>query len=172
MNTNDTGMKTASEERMTRPQTAAALPGSSLIANDLIKLTDELARKLAECLAFSTGWMVKAGQILTEQRNQLSHGEMTAMFNSGRLPLGQRYGQMLSAIARNKALCNPVLLQSLPQSLAALHALATLDARLIEQGIKDGIIHRGLTRQGCLAIVRSFLTHDSLTNQTSAIKPI
>lgn len=91
---------------------------------------------------------------------------MTALYNSGRLPVGQRYGQMLSAIARNKALCNLAMLKHLPNSITALAALASVEPHLIEQGVRDGTIHRGLTRRGTVAAARKLRTQALLKTNT------
>lgn len=137
------------------------------MADELVEIADDLARQLRECQAFAVGWLIKAGEILRDYQGQLPRGDMTAIYGSGRLPLGQRYGQMLSAIARNKALRNSVLLQSLPSTITALAALAPVDPKLIEQGVRDATLHRRLTRQGAMAIARKLRTQALLTPTTS-----
>ena len=73
-----------------------------------------------------------------------------------RLPVGLRCAQLLARIAGNQALCNPSLLQRLPPNLAVLEALAALDPCLIEKGVGDGTIHRGLTVQAARALARQY----------------
>lgn len=139
-------------------------PGKAVMSEDLVKRTDELARQLRECLAYSIGWLIKSGDILNNHRSNIVHGDLTSMFNSGRLPFGQRYGQMLSAIARNRALMNPVLLQSLPNSIVALDVLASVNPELIEDGIKKGMLHQRLTRKSTLAALRILCAQAQIKN--------
>lgn len=146
--------------------TAARPPGKPALAPELAAVADNLAGKLLECQAASVAWLISAGQILGDHQHQLPHGDMTALYNSGRLPVGQRYGQMLSAIARNKALCNLAMLKHLPNSITALAALASVEPHLIEQGVRDGTIHRGLTRRGTVAAARKLRTQALLKTNT------
>ncbi len=137
------------------------------MADELVHIADDLARKLLECQAASVAWLIKAGDILREHQAQLPHGDMTAIYRSGRLPVGQRYGQMLAAIARNSALCNTVRLQCLPPAITTLAALATVDPRLIEHGVRNGTIHRHLTRPTALAAARKLRTQALLKTPAS-----
>src|SRR5690348_2044691 len=112
------------------PHVAAPLPGPvpsrPPMNTEHVQVAEKLAQELLECLSLSTAWLIKAGQILGHYQRQLSHGEMTAIYNSGRLPWGQRYCQVLASMARNPALSDPKLLQMLPSSIAALEVIATL----------------------------------------------
>jgi hypothetical protein len=134
---------------------------------ELIQVAEKLAQELLECLSLSTAWLIQAGQILTQYQRQLSHGDMTAIYNSGRLPWGQRYCQVLASMARNPALSDPKLLQMLPSSIAALEVIATLlDAELIQEGLRSRALHRGLTRQAALAVARQLRRQALLKNPT------
>lgn len=146
--------------------TAARPPGRTELGEELAAVADNLAGKLLECQASSVAWLIAAGQILGDHQSQLPHGGMTEIYSSGRLPLGQRFGQMLSAIARNRALCNLATLKHLPNSITALAALASVDSYLIEQGVRDGTIHRGLTRRGAVAAARKLRTKALLKTNT------
>ena len=121
---------------------------------DLAQIVDEVTAQIRQCQAMSLAWLIKAGEHFRSCRRQLPHGDWTTIFASRRLPVGQRSAQLLARIARNKALCNTSLLQRLPQNLAVLVALAGLDSRLIEEGIRDGTIHRSLTVKAARALVR------------------
>lgn len=137
---------------------------------EIIQVADNLALQLRECLAFSTAWLIKAGQILGQYQRQLAHGDMTRIYNSGRLPWGQRYCQVLALMARNHALSDPKLLQMLPSSIAALEVIAThLDANLIQEGLRSRALHRGLTRQTALAAVRKLRRQVLLNNPTTLL---
>lgn len=118
----------------------------------LVQVGEELAAKIRECQAYSLGWLIKAGMILQEYRQQLPHGDMSAIFRSGRMPFGQRQCQMLARIAGNQAFRDPALLQKVPQSIAALNVLAGLDAGRIQKGVRDGTIHARLTLAGARAL--------------------
>ncbi|HEV2208591.1 MAG TPA: hypothetical protein VG167_07430 [Verrucomicrobiae bacterium] len=137
---------------------------------ELVQVADNLAGQLLECLAFSTGWLISAGKILGDYQRQLAHGDMTAIYNSGRLPWGQRYCQVLASMARNPALSDPKLLQMLPSSIAALEVIAThLDAELIQEGLRSRALHRGLTRQAALAAARKLRRQALLKNPTTTL---
>jgi hypothetical protein len=120
----------------------------------LVQIAVELAAEVRKCQAFSIAWMIKAGEHLRECRRQLPHGDWTALFTLKRVPVGQRAAQLLARIAGNGALCNVSLLEKLPQSLAALDALAALDSQVIEEGVRNGSIHRGLTTREVRMLVR------------------
>jgi hypothetical protein len=95
-------------------------------------------------LAYSTGWLIKAG-----------------------LPWKRRYCQVLSLLARNPALADPKVLESLPSSIAALEIIATdLDAKSIQEGVQNGTLHRGLTRKAARAAVRKVRTQALLRKPT------
>lgn len=128
------------------------------MASELIAITDDLASKLIECQAASVAWLIKAGSILRDYQSQLPRGDMSAIYGSGKLPFGQRYGQMLSAISRNMALCNPALLRFLPASITALVVMASIHPHLIERGIREGIIHRNLTQRSAMDAARKLKT--------------
>ena len=146
--------------------TAARPPRRRELGEELAAVADNLAGKLLECQAASMAWLISAGQILGDHQSQLSHGDMTAIYSSDRLPLGQRFGQMLSAIARNKALCNLATLKYLPNSITAIAALASVEPHLIELGVRDGTIHRRLTRRGAMAAARKLRTQALLKTNT------
>jgi len=140
------------------------------MADELVAVADDLAKKLLECQVASVTSLIKAGQILREYQSQLPHGDMTAIYNSGRLPLGQRYGQMLSAIAANRALCDPVVIRNVPHAITALAVLSPVHPSVIEIGVAERTLHRGLTRQGVVAAVRKLRTQALHTSQPSAAR--
>jgi hypothetical protein len=134
---------------------------------ELSKVADNLAQQLLECLGHSTSWLVQAGKILGDYQRRTTFGQMTAIHNSRRLPWGQRYCQVLSVLARNPVLHDPKLLQRLPSSIAALEVISThLDQALIEEGLRNGMVHRGLTRKAALAAARKMRTQALLKNPT------
>jgi len=134
---------------------------------ELVQVAEKLAQELLDCLASSTYRLIQAGQILGEYQRQLPHGDMTAIYNSGRLPWGQRYCQVLASMARNPALSDLKLLQRLPSSIAALEVIARLlDAKLIQEGLRSGALHRGLTRPAALAVARKLRRQALLKNPT------
>lgn len=150
--------------------TPGPLPSEPPIAPEIVQVAEKLAQELIECLSFSTAWLIKAGEILRHYQGQLSHGDMTAIYKSGRLPWGQRYCQVLASMARNPALSDPRLLQMLPSSIAALEVIAThLDANLIQEGLRSRALHRSLTRQAALAAARKLRRQALLNNPTTTL---
>jgi hypothetical protein len=74
----------------------------------------------------------------------------------------------LSLLARNPALTDPKVLESLPSSIAALEIIATdLDAKLIQAGVQNGTLHRGLTRKAAVAAARNLRRQALLKNPTT-----
>jgi hypothetical protein len=111
--------------------------------------------------------LIKAGQILGHYQRQATHGQMTAIHNSGRLPWGHRYCQVLASLARNPTLSDPKVLQNLPSSVSALEIIASyLDANLIQEGVRRGLLHRRLTRRTTLDVCRKLRTESLLKNPT------
>jgi hypothetical protein len=148
----------------------ASVPSEPPIASEIAQIAEKLAQELLECLSFSTAWLLKAGQILDHYQGQLAHGDMTAIYSSGRLPWGQRYCQVLASMARNPALSDPKLLQMLPSSMAALEVIAThLNAELIQEGLRSRALHRGLTRQTALAEARNLRRQALLKKPTTTL---
>jgi hypothetical protein len=137
---------------------------------EIAQIAENLAQEILECQAFATGWLMKAGQILDDYQRRTSHGQMTAIHSSGRLPWGQRYCQVLALMARNPAFNDLKLLQQLPSSVAALEIIAThLDTKLIQDGVRRGLLHRGLTRRCALATCRKMRTEALLKNPTQPL---
>ena len=144
-----------------------ATPGPSkpLTDSELANVANNLSKELLDCLGNSTRWLVQAGLVLAYYQCQVPHGQMTAIHNSGRLPWGQRYCQVLTVLARNPALHHAKLLQHLPTSVTALEVLAThLDGTLIREGVQSGAIHRNLTRKAALAVARKMRIQALLKN--------
>ena len=137
---------------------------------EIIQMADNLAQQLWECQTHSTGWLIRAGQILGHYQRRTTHGQMTAIHNSGRLPWGQRYCQVLASLARNPTLSDPKTLQQLPSSVAALEIIASyLDAGLIQEGLRRGLLHRRLTRESAVEVCRRMRTETLLKNPTVAL---
>ncbi|MCW5556077.1 MAG: hypothetical protein KIS67_28465 [Verrucomicrobiae bacterium] len=83
---------------------------------------------------------------------------MTAIHNAGRLPWGYRYCQVLASLARNPTLSDPRMLQNLPSSVAALEIIANyLDADLIQEGVRRGLLHPRLTRRTAVDVCRKMV---------------
>lgn len=122
---------------------------------DIAQVGDNLAQQLLECQALSTAWLVKAGQIINHYQQRLPHGDMTSVYNSGRLPWGHRYCQVFARLGRNPALADPKTLANLPSSIVALEVIAAnLDSNLIEEGLRSRTLHPKLTRKTALAATR------------------
>jgi hypothetical protein len=170
------GAPTVPPSALTSPGSEAGHPAASSSAPrpsnpetnaETAQLADNLAQQLLECQALSTAWLVKAGQILNEHQRQLPHGDMTAIHNSGRLPWGHRYCQVLALLGRNPALSDPKLLAMLPSSISALEVIAAnLDATLIQEGLRSRTLHPRLTRKTALAAARKLRREALLKNPT------
>lgn len=146
------------------------MPASSTTNAEIVQLADKLAQQLYECQAHSTGWLIRAGQILGHYQRQTTHGQMTAIHNSGRLPWGQRYSQVLASLARNPTLGDPKMLQNLPSTVAALQIIASyLNGDLIQEGVRRGLLHPRLTRRTALDVCRKLRTESLLKNPTVSL---
>jgi hypothetical protein len=133
-------------------------------------VADNLAQQLLNCQALSTAWMVQAGRILSQFQQQLPHGDMTTIHDVRRLPWGRRYCQVLAVLGRNAALSDPKLLENLPSSIAALEVIAGhLDAELIHEGLRTGVLHRRLTRDTALAVAKKLRREALIKNPTQAL---
>lgn len=150
-----------------KPDTLPTAPSSN---SEIDQLANKLAQQLHECLAHSTGWLIRAGQILGHYQRQTTHGQMTTIHNSGRLPWGQRYCQVLALLARNPTLGDPKMLQNLPSSVAGLQIIASyLNGDLIQEGVRRGLLHPRLTRRTALDVCRKLRTESLLKNPTVSL---
>jgi len=150
--------------------TTTPVPSGPSLEPEIAQIADKLARELLECLTCSTSWLVEAGRILGEYQRRTNHGQMSAIHRHGRLPWGQRYCQVLAVLARNPALDDPEVLRHLPSSVGALEIIAThLDTNLIQDGVRRGLLHRGLTRKSALATCRKMRTEALLKNPTAPL---
>jgi hypothetical protein len=150
--------------------TTAPVQAEPSLDPEIAKIADQLARELLECLTCSTSWLVQAGRILGDYQRRTTHGQMSAIHRHGRLPWGQRYCQVLAVLARNPALDDPEVLRHLPSSVAALEIVGSyLDKKLIEDCVRRGLLHRGLTRKSALEVCRKLRTEALLKNPTTPL---
>jgi N6-adenosine-specific RNA methylase IME4 len=90
--------------------------------------------------------VIETGRLIKQAKDDLDHGEFTAMIESD-LPFGARTAQRLMRIAADKRLSNPTHVSLLPSHWGTLYELTKLDDRQFEARIKTGAIHPEMERR-------------------------
>lgn len=119
----------------------------------LDEIRTDLAQRIKRCEDYALGWKIQAGTVLLEAKENLSPQDWGLLFRSG-LPLCQRAAQILVRVVKNETLRHPRFLPHLPRSVDALHVLSHLDAATLEENIRAGTIHPGMTASAAGAFVR------------------
>jgi hypothetical protein len=107
-------------------------------------LVEHWTYQINRALGLSTGWVMKAGQLLVQAKKQLLHGQWMSIFEQRQLKFGLRKAECLMAVVGNRALCNSQYWSNLPRAWTTLYVLSQLPADSIEHGINTGVIHAGL----------------------------
>lgn len=113
------------------------------------------AEKINNAFGFSTGWIIKAGELLAQAKKQLGHGQWSSLFQPGMLKFGLRTAEMLMEIARHPSFRESKNFSSLPNAWSTLHALRKLPVELVEQAIADGVIHSEMKLAEAQQLVRT-----------------
>ena len=95
------------------------------------------------------------GRLLISAKQQLEHGEFTAMVEND-LPFSSRTAQRLMAIARDKRLTNTTHVSLLPVSWGTLYELTLLSADDFDVAIADGSITPDMTRGDAVSLVEQY----------------
>lgn len=119
---------------------------------------EQYAKKITA--SWRKGWesVIETGQWLIDAKKEHGHGKFLRLFKghenavSAPVPFGERYGEMLIAVASNGVLSNPKHASDLPQSASTLYELAKLDDEQIVAGIKAGEITTETTRAEASAL--------------------
>jgi hypothetical protein len=98
------------------------------------------------------------GRQLIAAKEACEHGEFLRLFKghenavSEPVPFGERWAEMLMAVASSDVLSNPKHASDLPQSAYTLYELTKLDAETLIAGIKAGEITPDMTRAEASAL--------------------
>jgi hypothetical protein len=114
------------------------------------RTVEDWRRIIADDLSHAVAGIIAAGQHLREAKDEVEHGEWLPLLKT--LKLGERTAQMLMKIAANEVLANPNHWFAFPMSWTTLHALATLDPKLLEAKIVDGTITPEIERRDVAAL--------------------
>ena len=101
---------------------------------------------------------IAIGMELIAAKEACEHGEFLRLFKGNEnavsepVPFGERYGEMLIAVASNGVLSNPKHASDLPPSASTLYELTKLDDEQIVAGIKAGEITPEMTRAEASAL--------------------
>ena len=109
---------------------------------------------MSEALATTIDWAAKIRQVWSEGRariidlakatlaakQELQHGEWTALWLDGNMPFSKRKAEMLVCIGRNLGWANAQTFAHLPQSWSTLYYLARLGRKPLEDLIACGIV--------------------------------
>lgn len=89
----------------------------------------------------------ETGALLEAAKEELAHGEWTALFRDGGMPFSKRTAEMLIAIANNQSLRNAKHVSHLPAQWGTLYELTKLTDAQFADGIKSGAINPKMQRK-------------------------
>lgn len=101
---------------------------------------------------------IALGNELIAAKAACGHGEFLRIFKGNEnavsepVPFGERYGEMLIAVASNSVLSNPKHAADLPCSASTLYELTKIDNEQLIAGIKAGEITPDMTRADAAAL--------------------
>jgi hypothetical protein len=107
--------------------------------------TKQFALKITKAWHKSIASIFECGDLLTEAKAKLKHGEFQKMIEHS-LPFKPRTAEMLMRIAADKRLTNPKHASLLPPSWYVLYRLSTLSDEDFEAAIVDGTINPEMRR--------------------------
>lgn len=97
--------------------------------------------------------VIALGRALLRAKEELAHGEFTAMIQTD-LPFGPDSAQQFMRLAKDDRLANPDTYQHLPQSPAALDRLRTLPDEDLTEAIEQGAVHPSMTVKDARHVVQ------------------
>jgi hypothetical protein len=112
---------------------------------------DEWVALIKESWKKSAEGMVETCLRLREARKDIGHGEWEKFANQ-RLPFSKRTADRLIEIAENGFVTNGTHMSHLPPSWSTVHALIKLPDKVLEKGIKEGVINPGMTLKDVMAL--------------------
>src|SRR6266540_2320718 len=87
---------------------------------------------------------LELARLMCAVRQQLLHGEWTALWNAGDLPFSKRKGEMLVAIGERLGWAGAQTFARLPVGWSIVYHLARLDRTTLERLVQEGVIHPAL----------------------------
>ncbi len=133
--------------------TPGASESKTPAAKDDTKSAAYWLEKIKPVLVKSVNNLMEIGEILTEAKASLDHGEWLKLFKQGQLPFGERQAQYLMQVVGHRVLSNPNNRSVLPHSRTALVELAKADDTKVEQLIQSRRIHPALTAKEARLLV-------------------
>jgi N6-adenosine-specific RNA methylase IME4 len=103
------------------------------------------AERIAKAWQSSVDGIFETGKQLIAAKDDLDHGEFSAMIESD-LPFGRRTAQMLMKVAADRRLTNAKHVSLLPPHWGTLYQLTKLPDDVFRAKIKDGTIHPDMQR--------------------------
>jgi Protein of unknown function (DUF3102) len=109
---------------------------------------------------------VELGKLFSQAKSKLEHGQWERMFKSGKLRFSLRSAQKLMGIAKNEALAKTTNSPLLPSSLDVLATLARVDAKVLQEAIKECKVSPAMTIVRAKQFILGQDTKDGSTGPT------
>ena len=130
-------------ERLTAPSGCDSVPPDRQRQSDFT--FSERIMEIKEVWARGPASTLELAMLMCAVRQQLLHGEWTALWNGRDLPFSKRKGEMLVAIGEGLGWAGAQTFALLPVGWSILYHLARLDRRTLERFIQERVIHSALT---------------------------
>lgn len=130
--------------------------------------------RIQNCLANANAWTISVGTRLVAAKAHLGNYYFHLFFNRGYVPFGLRMGQVLMRLAKHETIRDFKFTASLPQSITALNELATLDPRIVVQGIQSQAVHSKMTTKEAKEFARKYgikRARNSIAENCAQAKP-
>lgn len=124
------------------------------MASDIAVTRREYADKILQRWQDSVAGILEVGQLLSEAKEKLAHGEFEAMVRED-LPFGERTARRLKAISLDPRISNRTHVSALPPSWGTLYELTKLDDGTWADAYEAGKIRPDMERKEVLALRKS-----------------
>jgi len=120
---------------------------------EAVRAAEFVARRIARRWEEGVAAIVDCGQLLIDAKNELPHGEWTAMVEE-LLPFSSRTAQKLMGIARNSWIADSTHMTLLPPAWSTLYELSRLPEDALERAAAEGLLRPEMERNEAVRLRR------------------
>ena len=108
-------------------------------------------------------------RLISQAKDNLEHGEWSQLWRAGRLPFSKRKGEMLGRIGSDLGKLNAQNSARLPTAWNTLYYLALLGQGTVDQLVRKGKIHSGITLKLAKALLAEYHPRKALKDSRPAV---